>query len=228
MSGELLDPATISDVTCRHTRHRAGDGTAVHVLAFAGTYRHGSAGSPDADVMCGQVAAALATWTVRALVYDFRELDYQWGDGMIRVLSIEEPEAIAPIGSAIAVGPRSGGLRSLCEPSGLHDDLAAAIEAAAAEARAIDARDELGDRLVLHVVVDDALDPDAAAHAAATAPIRLVEHRPRDWRVRAWRCGTLAIEVRRAPADELAALRAEPDAWAVVERGQLAAVARIQ
>jgi hypothetical protein len=52
------------------------------VLAFSGTYQVGSEGNGDAAYMIGVRRAAMATWDTDALVYDLRELKYEWGNAI--------------------------------------------------------------------------------------------------------------------------------------------------
>jgi len=73
-------------------------------LAFAGDYRSGSGGAPDAHFIEGMVRTVDAIWGPSALVLDLRNVSYDWGDEMDLVL--QPPTGI----SAIVVGPK-------CEPA---------------------------------------------------------------------------------------------------------------
>lgn len=53
---------------------------AVLVLKFSGTYGIGSAGRGDANFMQAITEAALTAWTCDAVVFDLRELAYEWGN----------------------------------------------------------------------------------------------------------------------------------------------------
>lgn len=50
------------------------------MVRFSGHYGIGSAGNPDANLMCGLVDLACGLWWHRSLIIDLRELHYQWGD----------------------------------------------------------------------------------------------------------------------------------------------------
>lgn len=52
------------------------------VLAFSGTYQVGSEGNGDAAYMIGVRRAAMAAWDAGSLVYDLRELKYEWGNAI--------------------------------------------------------------------------------------------------------------------------------------------------
>src|SRR5262245_36579816 len=73
-------------------------------LAFAGEYRSGHAGAPDAHYIEGIVRTVHEIWRPSALILDLRELSYEWGDEMDLVL--QPPTDI----SAIVVSPK-------CEPA---------------------------------------------------------------------------------------------------------------
>jgi hypothetical protein len=50
------------------------------VLRFAGTYGVGSAGNGDADFMRVITFASTSAWHCHAVVFDLRELVYEWGN----------------------------------------------------------------------------------------------------------------------------------------------------
>src|SRR5262245_54238114 len=52
------------------------------VLKFSGVYGIGSAGNGDADFMRVITQAALSAWHSHAVVFDLRELTYEWGNGI--------------------------------------------------------------------------------------------------------------------------------------------------
>jgi hypothetical protein len=56
------------------------------VATFSGHYRSGHRGAPDAGFIQGITQAALGVWWPAALILDFRNLDYVWGDNMEEVL----------------------------------------------------------------------------------------------------------------------------------------------
>jgi len=73
-------------------------------LAFAGNYRSGSGGAPDAHYIEGMIRTVYEIWRPSAIILDLRELTYEWGDEMDLVL--QPPTDI----SAIVVSPK-------CEPA---------------------------------------------------------------------------------------------------------------
>jgi hypothetical protein len=52
------------------------------VLQFSGVYGVGSAGNSDATFMRVITLAALSAWRSDAVVFDFRELTYEWGNSI--------------------------------------------------------------------------------------------------------------------------------------------------
>ena len=56
------------------------------ILEFSGTYGSGSAGNDDADFIEMIRVAALTVLHVHAIVYDFRNMDYEWGNRIWSVL----------------------------------------------------------------------------------------------------------------------------------------------
>ncbi|MFV8754601.1 hypothetical protein ACNOYE_28975 [Nannocystaceae bacterium ST9] len=84
-------------------------------LRFAGEYRHGSLGKPDADAMIRWLAVALVRSEPDVLLLDLSRLRYSWGDGIIRVLDVlGHFDRDQPLGLAVLAGPDSeAGLRSL-------------------------------------------------------------------------------------------------------------------
>ncbi|MEQ1665521.1 MAG: hypothetical protein ABL927_09125 [Bdellovibrionales bacterium] len=58
------------------------------VVSFHGTYRDGSAGSPDAGLIKGIVKTGLSVFDPFSLLIDLSDLEYNWGDNL--ELSFEE------------------------------------------------------------------------------------------------------------------------------------------
>lgn len=58
------------------------------VVSFHGTYRDGSAGSPDAGLIKGIVTTGLSVFDPFSLIIDLSDLEYNWGDDLD--LSFEE------------------------------------------------------------------------------------------------------------------------------------------
>lgn len=106
----------------------------IAVLAASGEYGYGSRGNPDARALRIAVAAAIAEVDPDALVLDFRELSYEWGDALLGAFEpIERWDREHPVGCVIASGPKSdAALASLLAPHGqrpsrLHADWDAAV-----------------------------------------------------------------------------------------------------
>ncbi len=55
-------------------------------LAFTGTYRDGSAGAPDAHFIRGITSIVNGAWRPSAVILDFSEMTYEWGDEMAMLL----------------------------------------------------------------------------------------------------------------------------------------------
>jgi len=205
MTPEPLSLESLSNITARYSRTTFEDRERILVIAFAGDYREGSAGNPDAARMRAHVAAAVAAWGCDGVVLDLTELGYRWGDGLIGVFEATDGDARLPRPGAVVAGPRSrGGLSSLCDPAALSDDLDAAVAKVHAEAAARAAeleRDEL--RLCLGVLIRDDVPPDDALPLIARAPTLYQEWQPSDWRTTTWRTESGRVEVRRASPDDL-------------------------
>lgn len=198
-----------STIAARYRLDRVPREGAVLVVGFAGTYRDGSAGAPDALRMAAHVAAGLATWPADAVVLDLSALAYRWGDGLIAVSEVAERggDALLPRPIAMVTGPAShGGLASLCTPESLFTDVAAAVAAMRAEVRDRAAELERTERsLVLAILVRDDLPREAAIELIARAPTLYQEFVVGDWRTMTWRIEHGRAVVRRASSAQLAA-----------------------
>ena len=62
------------------------------VLEFSGKYGLGSEGNTDADYIDAIKAAALAILNVEAVVFDFRNMSYEWGNRIWNVLQVNRPD----------------------------------------------------------------------------------------------------------------------------------------
>jgi hypothetical protein len=87
------------------------------VAKFAGHYRPGHRGAPDAYFIQGITRTALGVWSPAALILDLRELSYTWGDEMDYVLSVgaegDLPTAIVGSGLCLpAIGTLIHGINS--------------------------------------------------------------------------------------------------------------------
>jgi hypothetical protein len=77
------------------------------VIRYSGEYRIGSAGNPDAKYIFGTAAGAHAAWQANAVILDFTDLSYTWGDAIEMVLSIGlRPELKTEFPVVIIVGER--------------------------------------------------------------------------------------------------------------------------
>jgi hypothetical protein len=88
--------------------------TVVHV-AFSGNYRDGSAGAPDAHHINGVINTISGAWYPSAMIIDFSDLTYEWGDEMS--MFIPTPDDT----NALVVGDKCRrALTTLCtrEPDG--------------------------------------------------------------------------------------------------------------
>ena len=75
------------------------------LLEFSGTYGWGSRGNADADFIAAIKAAALEILHVQAVVFDFRQMSYKWGNRIWNVLPCREPDG-DPLPTAIVVSDR--------------------------------------------------------------------------------------------------------------------------
>jgi hypothetical protein len=101
-----LRPARFEDesnIRCEFQLDRSADihSYATLIAKFAGRYREGSGGNPDARFICGMLKAAIEVWRPGALVINFSELDYVWGDEMDWFLS----PTFNNLPAAVVIGP---------------------------------------------------------------------------------------------------------------------------
>lgn len=83
------------------------------VVAFAGDYPPGSDGNKCAAEMVAYVRSVLAASDAAAVLFDFRKLNYTWGDAIGRIAGALQkkdrsfrPSAIVAVGrTALALGP---------------------------------------------------------------------------------------------------------------------------
>ncbi|MBK8975658.1 MAG: hypothetical protein IPM29_07010 [Planctomycetes bacterium] len=92
----------------------------VAVVSFAGTYRPGSAGTPDAALMVAVLGASLAHCHPDAVIIDLSDLTYSWGDGLLQLFyCLDRWDRPHPPGCAVVGGRASlPALRSLLTPVG--------------------------------------------------------------------------------------------------------------
>ena len=58
------------------------------VISFEGEYGIGSGGNNDARFMKPMTVAALQAWHVSALIFDLRQMRYEWGDALASVFNV--------------------------------------------------------------------------------------------------------------------------------------------
>jgi hypothetical protein len=76
------------------------------ILEFSGTYGWGSQGNSDADFIAAIKAVALEVLRVHAVVFDFREMCYEWGNRIWNVLPCRQPDGGGPLPVAIAISDK--------------------------------------------------------------------------------------------------------------------------
>jgi len=227
---EVLSLDALSDVALSVERYRFDDRLDVLVLKFAGTYRHGSAGNPDATAMFARARSALAAWHPDALVFDFRALDYRWGDGMLRVVGIESDFPDTPLPTVVAAGEGSrAGLSSLLTKSSLFDELELAIAEAhrrAAELDALETEHELS--LKMYILIRDSVAPGFATLGAAHAGVAAMERFEGRWELRLWITGLFRKVVCRVDDEQFEKAKSLADNVVITESaldGQEVAIA---
>lgn len=101
------------------------------VLRFTGSYGHGSAGNNDGHFMRTVTLSAVSLWMVDAVVFDLRELDYEWGNTIWGMYGRSiDPSGIEDLPFATVVSERCRAGFESCEGivGPLFDDLDAAID----------------------------------------------------------------------------------------------------
>ena len=89
------------------------------IISFKGTYRYGSSGNKDADLMLGIIFLGYKLFQPQKIVLDLSELDYMWGNKLLNVLHIGKGKSFA-----IVVGSKcKEGIISLTEAKKSEDDM---------------------------------------------------------------------------------------------------------
>jgi hypothetical protein len=85
------------------------------VISYSGVYGVGSAGKKDALYMVATAKAAHEAWYTSATVFDFTELEYEWGDEMEWIFDFGyQPLANCSYPLAVVVSEKCGpALKSL-------------------------------------------------------------------------------------------------------------------
>ena len=108
------------------------------VLKFSGVYGDGSAGNDDAAFMRVITRAAISAWRNHAVVFDLRELAYEWGNGIWSVFSrLMDPSEGENLPCAMVISDRCRGGFSTCARlvPPMFDDLDSAVAFVAEPAR---------------------------------------------------------------------------------------------
>lgn len=195
----------------------------VLIMHVRGTYRAGSYGNPDADALVLALHGMLRMLSPDALVFDFRELDYAWGNRMAEVLRCDNEERWLPIVRSYCVSDRC---RSALASLGLDDevmldDLDDAVGVARDEALLLRALDEMNSRsLELVVLVREGTLPKILHPALVSAESRLRDHFSQSWALRSWAVDSRAVVVLWVDEQEFEHARQFPEYVALDPAGE--------
>lgn len=118
---ESLNLEELSSIRGRFFRSRLRQGQSTILVAqFAGTYRPGCLGGPDARYMLAMGEAGVRAWEPDGLILDLTELKYHWGNDLEELINIGHRRfGIESLPLAIIVGPGcESGVQSLLIPPG--------------------------------------------------------------------------------------------------------------
>lgn len=102
-----LDELSSIEVTFQRVPCRSVDYLDILIVGFAGTYRIGSAGNPDAQYMAAMAEAGVVAWEPSAAILDLSKLHYEWGDMLEQVFDVGSArygDSSFPV--AVIVGPK--------------------------------------------------------------------------------------------------------------------------
>lgn len=92
-------------------------------LKCAGTYRVGSSGKPEARAIYEAACSSLEQASADALLLDYTELHYEWGDDMWLTFQVDHPSNDQELPFAVVVGDScKDAIKSLLESDGGYDD----------------------------------------------------------------------------------------------------------
>ncbi|GLI10717.1 hypothetical protein YDYSG_67530 [Paenibacillus tyrfis] len=77
----------------------------IMIIKYSGEYGFGSAGNSDAVYMKAMGRAALEAWKPDAIILDWSDLKYEWGDMLEMVLDIDIGCCEPALPMAVIVGP---------------------------------------------------------------------------------------------------------------------------
>jgi hypothetical protein len=83
------------------------------LLKFVGEYRIGSDGQPDALYMQAMTAACLEIWYCDAVIFDFTELSYEWGNDLANTIVFPLDRKGKEFPACIVPGPSERALNGL-------------------------------------------------------------------------------------------------------------------
>ncbi len=108
-------PVSISHNILTHSR-----GVSILYLKCQGVYHFGSAGKPEAVEIYQRATQLLHTTSASALLLDYAELDYQWGDDLMLTFQIDNPHNPSrALPLAVVVGAKcQAAIKSLLETDG--------------------------------------------------------------------------------------------------------------
>jgi hypothetical protein len=214
---EPLAIEEISAIECRLFRYRFDGGVSVLVFAPRGVWRDGSAGKPDGRVFLARTRAALIIWEPSALVFDFTELGYRWGDTILGLLDIDVDPPHTPLPRAIVAGPDSrAGLASLgVRVSEDLDDAVARVHREAVELQQLEDDNELS--LVMYILIRDSIGAGDAALGAAHAAVATYERFEDRWETRLWISGVFRKVVCRVDDAQFEKAKGLPDHVVITE-----------
>jgi len=88
----------------------------VVAVTFPGTYRPGSEGNDDAATMVAYLRYVLSATKPAAVIFDVRDLEYSWGDGIggLALALFERSTSFCP-SAIVAVGPTARSLQPLLD-----------------------------------------------------------------------------------------------------------------
>lgn len=95
------------------------DNSRILIISFKGTYRYGSTGNKDADLMLGIIFVGYKLFQPQKIVLDLTEFNYMWGNNLLNVIRIGKGHSFA-----IVVGPNCrDGVTSLIEATKTEDNI---------------------------------------------------------------------------------------------------------
>lgn len=77
----------------------------IMIIKYSGEYGFGSAGNSDAVYMKAMGRAALEAWEPDAVILEWSELKYEWGDMLALALDIDIGRCEPALPMAVVVGP---------------------------------------------------------------------------------------------------------------------------